>query len=160
MNAPNEHQRIRALLSLAASGALDSAEEMIVESHLRNCPECAAELEHWQTLAAGLRRLPTPQLSPVVLQRTLALVREAQTAADERRATLKVLTPLLALSWLSTILSWPLFKIASNGLRVILGIHFEPDWRVFAFFAVWTWLAAAVAAALLSSHQRHDRRLA
>ena len=52
MNAPNEHQRIRALLSLAASGALDSAEEMIVESHLRNCPECAAELEHWQTLAA------------------------------------------------------------------------------------------------------------
>lgn len=160
MNAPNEHEKIRLLLSLAASGALDSAEEMIVESHLRNCPECAAELEHWQTLAGGLRRLPTPQLSPVVLQRTVALVREAQVARDERRATLKVLIPLVTLSWFSTILSWPLFKLASSALRVTLGIHFEPDWRVFAFFVVWTWLAAAVAATLLSSHQRQDRRLA
>lgn len=158
MNAANEHEKIRSLLSLAASGALDSVEEVSVESHVRNCPECAAELEHWQALAGDLRRLPTPQLSPVVLQRTVALVREAQSAADERRATLKVLVPLLALSWLSTIFSWPFFKLASSALSV-LGIHFEPDWRVFALFVVWTWLAAAVAAALLS-HQRHDRGLA
>ena len=159
MNTPNQHEKIRSLLSLAASGVLDSAEEASVASHVRNCQECAAELEHWQALAGGLRRLPTPQLSPFVLQRTVALVREAQSAADERRATLRVLTPLLALSWLSTILSWPLFKLASGALRVVLGIHFEPDWRVFAFFMIWTWLAAAVAAALLS-HQRQHRRLA
>ena len=154
MNTPNHHEKIRSLLSLAASGVLDSAEEMTVEIHVRNCPECAAELEHWQALAGGLRRLPTPQLSPVVLQQTVALVREAQSAADERRATLRILTPLLALSWFSTVLSWPLFKLASGALRVVLGIHFEPDWRAFAFFMIWTWLAAAVAAALLSSHQR------
>jgi anti-sigma factor RsiW len=160
MNSPNKHEKIRSLLSLAASGALDSAEEMSVEIHVRNCLECAAQLEHWQALAGGLRRLPTPQLSPVVLQRTVALVREAQSAADERRATLRVLTPLLALSWFSTILSWPLFKLASGALRVVLGIHAEPDWRVFAFFLVWTWLAAGVAAAMLSSHQRQHRRLA
>jgi len=158
MNAHNEHEKIRSLLSLAASGALDSTEEASVASHVRNCPECAAELEHWQALASGLRRLPTPQLSPFVLQRTVALVREAQIARDERRATLKVLIPLLALSWFSTILSWPLFKLASSALRVV-GIHFEPDWRVFALFMIWTWLAAAVAAALLS-HQRQHRRLA
>jgi hypothetical protein len=42
----------------------------------------------------------------------------------------------------------------------VLGIHFEPDWRVFAFFMIWTWLAAGVAAALLSFHQRPHRRLA
>jgi len=160
MNAPNEHEKIRSLLSLAASGALDSAEEMSVESHLRNCTECAAEFEHWQALAGGLRRLPTPQLSPVVLQRTVALVREAQVARDEHRATLRILTPLLALSWFSTIVSWPLFKFASGAVRAVLGIHFEPDWRVFAFFVVWTWLAAGVAAAMLSSQQRRDRRLA
>ena len=160
MNAPNEHEKIRSMLSLAASGVLDSTEEMTVERHVRNCPGCAAELEHWQALASGLRRLPTPQLSPFVLQRTVALVREAQSAADERRATLRILTPLLALSWLSTILSWPLFKLASGALRVVLGIHFEPDWRVFAFFVVWTWLAAGVAAAMLSSQRRQYRRLA
>lgn len=158
MNRPNEHEKIRSLLSLAASGALDSADEESVASHVRNCPECAAELENWQALAGGLRRLPTPQLSPFVLQRTVALVREAQVAKDQRRATLKVLIPLLALSWVSTIFSWPLFKLAGGALRV-LGIHFEPDWRVFALFVVWTWLAAAVAAALLS-HQRQHRRLA
>ena len=158
MNRPNEHEKIRSLLSLAASGALDPADEESVASHVRNCPECAAELEHWQALAGGLRRLPTPQLSPFVLQRTVALVREAQVAKDERRATLKVLIPLLALSWFSTIVSWPLFKLASSALGV-LGVHFEPDWRVFALFVVWTWLAAAVAAALLS-HQRQHRRLA
>ena len=159
MNAANEHEKIRFLLSLAASGALDSADEMSVESHVRTCPECAAELEHWQALAAGIRRLPTPQLSPVVLHRTVALVREAQAATDERRATLEILAPILALSWFSTIFTWPLFELASSGLRA-LGLHFEPDWRVFAFFLVWTWLAAAVAAVLLSSQQRHDRRLA
>ncbi|HEV3483037.1 MAG TPA: zf-HC2 domain-containing protein [Candidatus Acidoferrales bacterium] len=160
MNAPKEHEKVRSLLSLAASGVLDSAEEMSVESHARNCPECAAELERWQALAGGLRRLPTPQLSPFVLQRSVALVREAQSAADERRATLRILTPLLALSWFSTIFSWPLFKLASGALRVVLGIRVEPDWRVFAFFVVWTWLAAGVAAAMLSSQQRRDRRLA
>ena len=160
MNAPNEHEKIRSLLSLAASGVLDSAEEMSVERHVRNCSECAAELEHWQALAGGLRRLPTPQLSPFVLQRTVALVREAQSAADERRATLRILTPLLALSWFSTIFSWPLFKLATGAFRVVFGIHVEPDWRVFAFFVLWTWLAAGVAAAMLSSQQRQDRRLA
>jgi anti-sigma factor RsiW len=160
MNASTEHEKIRSLLSLAASGVLDSAEEISVESHIRNCPECASELEHWQALASGLRRLPTPQLSPVALQRTVARVREAQSAADERRATLRILAPLVALSWLSTIFSWPLFKLASGALRVVLGIHFEPDWRVFALFMIWTWLAAGVAAAMLSSHQRQYRRLA
>ncbi|HXU19144.1 MAG TPA: zf-HC2 domain-containing protein [Verrucomicrobiae bacterium] len=159
MNPANDHEKLRSLLSLAASGALDPADEISVETHVRSCPECAAELEHWQALTGGLHRLPTPQLSPVVLQRTVALVREAQVARDERRATFKILAPILALSWLSTIFSWPLFELASEALRV-LGIHFEPDWRVFAFFMIWTWLAAAVAAALLSSHQRHDRRLA
>ena len=160
MNAASEHEKIRSLLSLVASAALDPADEISVASHVRNCPECAAELEHWQALAGGLRRLPTPQLSPVVLQRTVALVREAQVARDERRTTFKILAPLLALSWFSTIFSWPLFKLASGALRIVLGIHFEPDWRVFAFFLVWTWLAAGVAAALLSSQQRPYRRLA
>ena len=159
MNAANEHEKIRFLLSLAASGALDSADEVSVASHVRNCPECAAELERWQALAGGLKRLPTPQLSPIVLQRTVSLVRAAHGARDERHATLKVLIPLLALSWFATIFSWPLFKLASSGLRA-LGLRFEPDWRVFAFFVIWTWFAAAIAAALLSSHQRQDRRLA
>ena len=159
MNAANEHEKIRFLLSLAASGALDSTDEMSVANHVRTCPECAAEFEHWQALARGLRRLPTPQLSPIVLQRTMALVREAQVVKYERRTTLKILAPILALSWLSTIFSWPLFKLASSALGVF-GIHFEPDWRVFALFMIWTWLAAVVATALLSSQQRHDRRLA
>ncbi len=159
MNARNEHEKIRSLLPLAASGALDSADEISLETHVRTCPECAAELERWHALAGGLKRLPTPQLSPIVLQRTVALVREAQVARDERRATLRVLIPLLALSWFATIFSWPLFKLASSALRVF-GLRFEPDWRVFAFFVIWTWFAAAIAAALLSSHQRHDRRLA
>jgi anti-sigma factor RsiW len=160
MTAPNEHEKIRSLLALAASGALDSAEEMSVGNHVRNCPECAAQLEDWQALAGGLRRLSTPQLSPMVFERTVALVRESQAASGQRRATLKVLIPLLALSWFSTIFSWQLFKLGSSALRVILGIHFEPDWRVFAFFVIWTWLAAVVAAALLSSHQQEHRRLA
>ncbi len=160
MNAANEHDKIRSLLSLAASGALDSADELSVENHVRNCPECAAQLAEWQALAGGLRRLPTPQPSPFVLQRTVAIVREAQAAADERRATLRLLIPILALSWVSTLMSWPLFKFASVALRVMLGIRFEPDWRVFAFFVVWTWLAAGVAAAMLSFHHRRDRRLA
>ena len=55
MNAANEHDKIRSLLSLAASGALDSADELNVENHVWNCPECAAQLAEWRALAGGLQ---------------------------------------------------------------------------------------------------------
>jgi len=160
MIAAIEHNRIRSLLALAASGALDPAEETLVGNHVRNCPECSAQLDEWRALAQGLRRLPTPQISAQALQRTVALVREASAAESERRTTRKILAPLLAFSWLLTVLSWPLFRIASGGLRVLFDIHFAHDWRAFAVFLAWTWVAGGVAAFVLSSHQQRHRRLA
>ncbi|HUO34480.1 MAG TPA: KleE stable inheritance protein [Candidatus Acidoferrum sp.] len=160
MTAANEHDKIRSLLSLAVAGALDSAQESLVENHVRTCPECAAQLDEWRALAGGLKRLPTPQISAQVLQRTVALVRQAREAEDERRATRRILAPLLAFSWVLTVFSWPLYKIASSGLSVVFDIRFAHDWRVFAILVAWTWLCGGVAAFLLSSHQQRHRRLA
>ena len=70
----NEHDAMRELLSLAAAGALDAAEQAKLGGHLAGCPACAAELDAWRELAGSLKRLPTPQapLGLVERVRTLA----------------------------------------------------------------------------------------
>ena len=57
----NDHEKIRALLALAAADVLEPGEEKQLMDHLRTCDACGAELEKWKLLAGGLRRLPTPQ---------------------------------------------------------------------------------------------------
>ena len=43
----NDHDKIRALLALAAADVLESSEEKHLMDHLRTCDSCGAELEKW-----------------------------------------------------------------------------------------------------------------
>ena len=160
MNPRGVHDEFRSLMSLAAAGALESAEERRLEQHLSACPACSAEWEGWRALAGGLRRIPTPQPSARLVERTRRLAEAALDEAAEHRWNRTVLIFLLVFSWVLTLLSWPLVRLASGGLLAMLDMHFERAWYGFAIFTTLTWLAGGVAAAMLSMRQRHARRFA
>jgi len=157
MNACDD---IRDLLSLAAAGALDSPSEERVAEHIRNCASCAAELDNWNLLARGLRRLPTPQPAATVVERARARAELALADAAERRWDRGVLIFLVALAWTVTIVSWPVVRVLGGGIQEWFTVRLPMSWYAFAGLTAFGWIAGGVAAALLALHQRRERRLA
>ena len=155
-----DHKRIRELLALAASDALDARESEQVMQHVRDCTECAAEMNQWQQLAHGLLLLPTPQLSPDLVQRTCAkaeawLIEERESAWNRR-----VMISLVLLAWALTLMSWPIVRLVSSGLLSMLDPRLNQSWLGFAGFTSLVWVTGGIAAVLLASYQRRERSLA
>ena len=160
MSRPDEHAEFREQLALFVAGALDADVEARVAKHAATCATCAAELENWQRITGGLRRLRTPQPSPALFERARA-VAEAQLATQaEQRQNRMMLVPLIVFSWVVTVAGWPVFRFATGGLLSLLDIHFRQVWLLFAVFSALTWLAGGSAAVLLSLRRQHERRLA
>jgi anti-sigma factor RsiW len=165
MSAPIEssmpgHHKIRELLALAASDALDARQMELVMQHLRTCPECQAEMDQWQQLARGLRQLPTPQPAPDVVLRACA---KAEARLVEEREYLwnrRVMISLIVFAWILTLTSWPIVRLISGGVLSFLDPRLNQSWLGFAGFMSVVWLTGGVAAVLLSLHQRRERRLA
>jgi anti-sigma factor RsiW len=55
---PDRHAHARTLLPWYVTGQLDAAEHARVEAHLRDCPECQAELKVERRLAGAVAELP------------------------------------------------------------------------------------------------------
>jgi len=156
----NDHDEIRALLALAAAGALEPEEEDRVAGHIQSCSACASEAASWQSIASHLRRLPTPQPSPGVVQRARA-VAEARFAEDaESRWQRGMLIFVVTFAWVLTIVSWPLVRLITGGLLDLLDPRLNQTWITFAGFTTLVWLTGGTAAVLLSLRQRRERRLA
>ena len=160
MSGVDEHAEICEQLALFVAGALDAEIEACVARHTAACPTCAAELERWQLISGGLRRLPTPQPSPALLERTRAMVVEQLAERAEQRQNRIVLLLLAFFSWAVTIASWPVFRFATGGLLSLLDIRFHQTWLIFAMFSALTWLGGGSAAVLLSARRQQERRLA
>ena len=160
MTRADEHAAIRRELPLLAAGALDADTEAGIANHIAKCPDCAAELERWQTISRGLRRLPTPQPSSELLRRTRAAVVAHLAEQAEQRQSQLTLILLVIFSWVPTVAGWPVFRVVTSGLFSLFDIRFRQLWLVFAIFSALTWLAGCSAAALLSVRRRHERRLA
>ena len=154
-----EHDKIRELLALAAAGALTSAEEKQVAEHVRSCTACANEMEAWQPIASELRRLPTPQPSPWLVQATLARAEAKLAEQAEHDWNRRVLIVVVAFAWLLTIASWAVFHVLSERFGRLLGPEFSHTWISFGAFTALGWLAGTVAAVLLAIRQRGERRL-
>jgi len=154
----SEHDEIRRLLALAAAGALEGAEEERVLDHSRSCDECAKELESWQLVAAGLRRLPTPQPSAALIQRTRALAEARLEEEAEARWQRSVMVFVVAFAWVLTIVSWPLFRLVTGGLLNLLDPSLNRTWISFAGLTTLVWLTGGTAAVLLALRQRRERR--
>lgn len=156
----SNHDEIRKLLALATAGALDPPDEERALDHARSCSECSQELESWQSLAAGLRRLPTPQPSPALIQRTRALAEARLEEEADARWQRNVMIFVVTFAWVLTIVSWPVVRFATRGLADMLYPHFNQTWISIAGSATLVWLTGGTAAVLLSLRQRRERRLA
>jgi len=160
MNGSDEHAEIREQLALFVAGALDAEIEARVARHTAACPTCAAELERWQLISGGLRRLPTPQPSHALFERTRAMAAAQMAERAEERQNRIVLLLLAFFSWAVTITSWPVFRYATGGLLSLLDVRFHETWLIFAIFSALTWLGGGSAAVLLSARRQQERRLA
>jgi hypothetical protein len=163
--AMSEHDKIRELLALAAAGALTAAEEKQVAEHVRSCVSCSNELDAWRPIASELRRLPTPQPSPWLVQATLARAEAKLTEQAEHDWNRRVMIFVLSFAWLLTIASWPVFHFVSGRFGSLLEpqfshTQFSHTWISFAAFTALGWLAGGVAAVMLAIRQRGERRLA
>jgi|KBSMisStaDraftv2_1062788.scaffolds.fasta_scaffold1217864_2 predicted anti-sigma-YlaC factor YlaD len=70
----SDHESVRGLLALSAAGLLDPDEERVVKEHVSQCGACAADLEAYGWLSAGLSNMPAPQPPVYLVSRTAALV--------------------------------------------------------------------------------------
>jgi anti-sigma factor RsiW len=156
----SDHDEIRALLALAAAGALEPDEEDRVGRHIRSCSECANEAASWQSIAVQLRRLPTPQPSPGVVQRARVMAEARFAEEAEARWQRGMLIFVVTFAWVLTIVSWPLFRLITRGLLDLLDPRLNQTWITFAGFTTLVWLTGGTAAVLLSLRQRRERRLA
>jgi len=154
----NDHEEIRKLMTLAAAGALDAQEQRQLEEHLRGCAACAAELERWSDLAGALRRLPTPQPSPLVVERVRARAEAELAAYAEERSNFAVMFFLVLFSWTVTLATWPVVRLVNEGMFGWLNL--QQTWLGLVGYTVLGWLTAGVAAGLLGWRQRGARRIA
>ncbi len=160
MSGTDEHAEIREQLALFVAGALAAEVETQIARHTASCPTCAAELERWQLISGGLRRLPTPQASRALLERTRAMVSAQIAVRAEQRQNRIVLILLVCFSWVVTVAGWTVFRFMTGGFLSLFDIQFHQTWLLFAMFSAVTWLAGASAAVLLSARRQRERRLA
>lgn len=156
----NDHEKIRELLSLSVADALTHAEEEQVMNHVRSCAECSSELDTWRLLAAGMRRLPTPQPRPLIVERARARAEIRFAEEAERRWHRIVMVGVILFAWALTLMSWPVVRLVSGGLLGMLDPRLNHAWLGFAVFTTIIWMTGGAAAVFLSLQQRRERRLA
>ena len=76
------------LLSYYRDGALSFEERYELEDHLRECPECTAELRGLMRLAQVVRSLPMEPVSPTLRQDFNRLLAERQ--AEQRLSLIHI----------------------------------------------------------------------
>ena len=154
----DQHNDIRDLLSLAAAGALDAAEQRQVEEHLRQCAGCRAELESWQRLTGALEAVPTPQAPMGLVERTRRQLEARVSVQAERRWKRTLLVWLTVLGWASTLLTWPLFQFLGSRLGGILDVSSQGVNQVWIAYIVVSWMISAVVAVLLGQRCQQEGR--
>lgn len=156
----SDHEKTRERLALSAADALTRAEEEQVMNHLRTCADCAAEVDRWRLLAAGLRRLPTPQPRPVIVERARAQAAIRLAEEAEHRWHRIVMLGVILFAWAMTLISWPVVKLLSGGILEMLDPGLNHAWIAFAIFTTIVWASGGAAAVFLSLQQRRERSLA
>ena len=154
----NEHESIRAMLALAAAGALDPAESMRVERHAKACEDCRRELDIWSTYAHGLRQLPQPLAPTDLTERTRALILGKRAVAAGRRWNDLMLGALAVFGWAIGLTFWILVRVFTGGVVSVLGINLVNGLTWSLLSTVLVWMTAA-AAAMMLERSRQMRRI-
>lgn len=154
----NEHNEVRGLLALAASGDLHKDEQRRVNDHLRECAPCRQDFYALRSLAADLRILPAPHPSLGLAAKTRARVAAEVAAGAERRRYHVLLALLICFGWILTLLTLFLGGRLAAGLAQMMG--FSPAQFVAGFigYLILTVLASAVFAGLVGPSLQATRR--
>jgi anti-sigma factor RsiW len=150
----DQHADIRELLTLAAAGALDEAEQRRVESHLHHCDDCRAELAQWQQLTGALEALPTPQAPLGLVERTRRQMARQAAARAEQRHTRNLLLWLGGFAWITTFASWVGLRWMGEHVAVAFGVSSTGLTVAWIFYILAAWTATALAAAVLGRRYR------
>ena len=142
----SEHETVRSWLALSAAGLLECGEERQVREHASQCEECAAELEEYAGLSAGLRALPAPPPPPHLVVRTAALM---LMEADRRQGSY--------LAGGAAILVFVLVLSLGQTLRMTLGDQAAFVWMLGA--GVSSLFGAAAALVLTAARRRLQRSI-
>ena len=156
----SDHEKIRERLALSAADALTRAEQEQVMNHIRTCTDCSAEIDSWRLLAAGIRRLPTPQPRPVIVERARAQAAMRLAEEAEHRSHRIVMMGVILFAWAMTLISWPVVRLVSGGILGMVDPGLNHAWIGFAIFTTIVWGSGGAAAAFLSLQQRRQRSLA
>jgi hypothetical protein len=141
----NDHDSVRKLLALSAAGLLDPGEERLVREHARQCARCAAKLDDYATLAAGLSALPCPLPLADLLRRTNALV---AAEVDRRQGA--------ALAGASAVFTFAFVLIVGQTLRTLAGDSAALVWLGWALVSSVLGTASAL---VLASRRRPERSI-
>jgi len=152
-----KHSALRDLLSLAAASALDAGEQQRVDEHLRECSECQAEFQAWSRITGSLRDLPAPQTPAGLVARTQARMENARAAKAERWQYQIILGCLVLFAWIVTLLSFPVLRMAGNGLAELLHMSTSDVNTWVALYVLLGWIGTGVAAGLLGLRRQNER---
>jgi len=141
----SDHESVRHLLALSAAGLLDAGEERLVREHARQCARCAAKLDDYAALAAGLSALPCPLPLADLLRRTNSLV-----AAEVDRRQGAVFAGAAAIFACAFVL------LIGQTLRTLVGDSAALAWLL---WAVVSSVLGAASALLLASRRRLERSI-
>ena len=139
----SDHESVRQLLALSAAGLLDAGEERLVREHAHECAACAAELDEFSALSAGLSALPAPQPPAYLLARTTMLL---AAEADRRQGA--------AFAGAAAIFAFIFVLLIGQTLRMVAGSTAALVWLI---WAVITSILGAASALVLASRRRPER---
>ena len=153
-----EHESVRAMLALAAAGALEPKEQRRVDEHARECDLCRKDLETWAAYAQGLRKQPQPSVPAGLAQRTQALILQHHAGTADRRRHEWFLAALALFGWGAGWAFWTLIRAITGGSLSVFGINLVSGLTWSLVSMVMTWMTAATAALMLG-RRREMRRI-
>ena len=154
----NEHSAIRELLTLAAAGALDAAEQRQVDEHLLQCDACRAEFRGLSRLTKSLQEQPMPQMPPGLMQQTRRLLELRAQAQHERRWSRLMFGGLAFIGWTMTLLNWPLLRMLDRPLMQMFNVSSTQLTVLWTTYILAAWLGTALAAAVLGKRASQEER--
>jgi anti-sigma factor RsiW len=136
------HESVRKLLALSAGGLLEPGEERQVREHVQECAVCAAELQEYAALSAGLSALPAPPPPADLVRRTTALM---AAEADRRQGAVFACG--------AAIFACVFVLLTSQTLRILIGESAALVWLVWALISS----VLGAASALVLASRRLER---
>lgn len=152
-----DHNEMRALLPLAASGALAADQDAALKRHIASCPECARELEVLRLYTSALPEMPAPPFPAALAQRTQARLLQLVEHKVERRWNGLVIGSLSAFSWVSGEVLWMLARWITGGMWTVLGLNLVDGVTWMWISAIVIWMTAGAAALAMGRRAARER---